>query len=81
LPAILHSASALLSGQTSVVWRMERQIYYKEWRALGMLNTMLNTHNTTTFHAEIDVFEKEHISAMLKLIFLTRTHSRNAGWH
>jgi hypothetical protein len=27
---------ALPSGQTSVIWRTERQIYFKEWRALGI---------------------------------------------
>jgi hypothetical protein len=27
---------ALPSGQTSVIWRPERQIYFKEWRALGI---------------------------------------------
>jgi hypothetical protein len=29
---------ALPSGQTSVIWRTEWQIYYKEWRALGIVN-------------------------------------------
>jgi hypothetical protein len=27
---------ALPSGQTSVIWRTERQIYFKDWRALGI---------------------------------------------